>query len=60
MMAALVHPARVDKYLTGCLGGWRLEPIANYATHWQRVRHKDELDKWVSTWGPPFTTIPTK
>ncbi|HYJ13958.1 MAG TPA: CoA transferase [Candidatus Limnocylindria bacterium] len=23
---------------------------ANFATHWQRVRHKDELDKWVTDW----------
>jgi crotonobetainyl-CoA:carnitine CoA-transferase CaiB-like acyl-CoA transferase len=23
---------------------------ANFATHWQRVRHKDELDRWVTGW----------
>ena len=27
-----------------------LKPSANFATHWQRVRHKDELDKWVTSW----------
>jgi crotonobetainyl-CoA:carnitine CoA-transferase CaiB-like acyl-CoA transferase len=27
-----------------------LKRSANFATHWQRVRHKDELDKWVTGW----------
>ena len=27
-----------------------LKRSANFATHWQRVRHKDELDKWVTSW----------
>ncbi len=27
-----------------------LKRSANFATHWQRVRHKDELDKWVTDW----------
>ena len=25
-------------------------PDANFATHWQRVRHKDKLDQWVTSW----------
>jgi benzylsuccinate CoA-transferase BbsF subunit len=27
-----------------------LKRSANFATHLQRVRHKDELDKWVTSW----------
>jgi benzylsuccinate CoA-transferase BbsF subunit len=27
-----------------------LKRSANFATHWQRVRHKDELDKWITSW----------
>ena len=27
-----------------------LKRSANFSTHWQRVRHKDELDKWVTSW----------
>ena len=27
-----------------------LKRSANFATHWQRVRHKAELDKWVTSW----------
>ena len=23
---------------------------SRFATHWQRIRHKDELDKWVTNW----------
>jgi crotonobetainyl-CoA:carnitine CoA-transferase CaiB-like acyl-CoA transferase len=27
-----------------------LKSNPNFATHLQRVRHKDELDKWVTSW----------
>jgi benzylsuccinate CoA-transferase BbsF subunit len=25
-------------------------PDVSFATHWQRVRHKDKLDQWVTSW----------
>jgi formyl-CoA transferase len=27
-----------------------LKRDAKFSTHWQRVRHREELDKWVTSW----------
>jgi benzylsuccinate CoA-transferase BbsF subunit len=34
----------------GLLERFGLKRDAKFATHWQRVRHKEELDKWVTSW----------
>lgn len=36
--------------LAGLLEKSGLKRSANFATHWQRVRHKEELDKWITSW----------